>query len=1083
MDMLEIRTFGGLRITRDGSPVAPFPTRKVEALLVYVACQGRPCARETLADLLWDDRPQAQAQANLRAALSRLNRHLPGAASIGRSTISVAAGSVWLDVAALEAGLAGEQRAPNQTEQALALYAGEFLAGYALRECRGFDDWLLLERERLRNLVLDELVALAQQQLSQQHYPDGLKLARRLVALDPLREEAHRLLMTLLAVTGERAAALAQFEVCRQLLSAELASAPSAETIRLRLQIEQGEIVPSASTAPEMADPSRIRLINSLPQEVRGRYIGQAEKQAEIKAALGAGARFVSIYGRGGVGKTALACKVLTDLQHEPGAAPVRGIVALSAVAAGFGLDRILIDLGRLLPREGSDLLKAVAQDAQTSAAQKISVLLEQMRGSHYVLFLDNLESVQDPSGKLVDSELQTFIEMVVAQSTALSLLITSRERLDLPRTIKTREHPIPLAEGLPLEDACRLLRAFDPTGAAGLRDAPAAELRPLAERTHGFPRALEALAGLLLERPLLRPGDLLNDPDLWAQEVTPAIVQQTILRLDLSATRVLQALALLGSPASRAALEFLLSPFIPPADLTPLLNRLVRAFFVRLDPVTREFALHPIDKAYCYSQIPTEGAGFACQPLHLRAAHYFHHQRQPQAEWSTVEDIAAPLAEFEHLMQAQAYVAAAEVLLLVDRDYLWEWGQRARLQAMHGRLQGHLADPRLARASRRRLAWTHWPNISVAAPMFQENLEDARRRGDRAGEADALDDLGQVGRLQADWTSAKLHEQALAIYRELGDRRGEGDALGGAAAAYFGLGQVERAIEYNQQAIRIHQALNNQPSLAFTLWLLAANLAFIGQFEQAIACHNTAIGIYQEINAPRGIALHLVGRAFINARLGRYELAFNDLKEVGVINDALQDREGQYTAQMGRGIVLVHKGDTAEAAVVLHAVRTSGIGNRITLAFATHFLAHALLVAGRLAEAQALLATTPTALPALPANSMLLMRGILQARLAEPLPAQAIFRQVLADSEPFLRRPGGFQFLYLCGLARAGLALTDGAETWLNEAVTDTTAAVAECAAPGLANLHWQLLEALMACPGGERLGQLRQIFASCSQ
>src|ERR1700694_458467 len=81
---LEIRTFGGLRVTLDGQPLPPFPTRKVEALLVYLACVGRPCPREVLANLLWDERTQAQAQTNLRAALSRLRQRLPNHLEITR---------------------------------------------------------------------------------------------------------------------------------------------------------------------------------------------------------------------------------------------------------------------------------------------------------------------------------------------------------------------------------------------------------------------------------------------------------------------------------------------------------------------------------------------------------------------------------------------------------------------------------------------------------------------------------------------------------------------------------------------------------------------------------------------------------------------------------------------------------------------------------------------------------------------------------------------------------------------------------------------------------------------------------------
>jgi hypothetical protein len=309
----------------------------------------------------------------------------------------------------------------------------------------------------------------------------------------------------------------------------------------------------------------------------------------------------------------------------------VAGIVSLSALTAGIGLGRILIDMGRLLTSEAADLLRAVAQDAQASTAQKISVLLEQIRGSRYLLFLDNLETLQDPTtGALIEPELQTFFETVVAQSDALCLLVTSREPLGLPRSLKTWERAIPLDEGLLLEEAASLLRAFDPTGAAGLRDAPAAQLCQIAERTHGFPRALEAVAGLLLESPLLRPEDLVDEPTVWVREVTPAIVQQAIARLDSQAARVLRALALFGSPVSRAALEFLLSPFLAPADLSPLLSRLVRAFFVRFDKVAREFALHPIDQEYCYSQIPVDDATFGRRQLHQRAAQFFRHQCKP---------------------------------------------------------------------------------------------------------------------------------------------------------------------------------------------------------------------------------------------------------------------------------------------------------------------------------------------------------------------------------------------------------------------------------------------------------------------
>ncbi len=72
---LSVYTFGGLRFLKSGEPPAGVDSRKVEALFIYLALSQRPQPREILADLLWDDRTQQQAQANLRRVLSGLRKH------------------------------------------------------------------------------------------------------------------------------------------------------------------------------------------------------------------------------------------------------------------------------------------------------------------------------------------------------------------------------------------------------------------------------------------------------------------------------------------------------------------------------------------------------------------------------------------------------------------------------------------------------------------------------------------------------------------------------------------------------------------------------------------------------------------------------------------------------------------------------------------------------------------------------------------------------------------------------------------------------------------------------------------------
>jgi hypothetical protein len=123
-DVLTISTLGGLSIRLDGEPVTGLASRKVEALLIYLACTGRPQPREVVAEMLWEERSQSQALSNLRVVLSSLRKHLAPYVTITRDTValnpdalpstladpSTSGKAVWLDAVC--------QRAPrNATEE------------------------------------------------------------------------------------------------------------------------------------------------------------------------------------------------------------------------------------------------------------------------------------------------------------------------------------------------------------------------------------------------------------------------------------------------------------------------------------------------------------------------------------------------------------------------------------------------------------------------------------------------------------------------------------------------------------------------------------------------------------------------------------------------------------------------------------------------------------------------------------------------------------------------------------------------------------------------------------------------------
>ncbi|TFH87854.1 hypothetical protein EQG41_02755 [Billgrantia azerbaijanica] len=239
MTLLHISLLGAFAChTADGKPLA-FPTRKVAALLAYLAtAPEQRHARGKLAGLLWDAMPEARARSNLRKTLSRLQQALPAPAreclAIDGQAVGLRPGASRSDLAAFERLLA--DGTPETLERALALYRGPFLEG--LDDCgEPFEEWRLERRrwldERLQQLMhrlLDHYVVTGA-------IDPAIQLALRLLADDPLDEGVQRTLIRLYLYQDRIGAALAQYHRCRERLAAELGVAPSPETERLKAEL------------------------------------------------------------------------------------------------------------------------------------------------------------------------------------------------------------------------------------------------------------------------------------------------------------------------------------------------------------------------------------------------------------------------------------------------------------------------------------------------------------------------------------------------------------------------------------------------------------------------------------------------------------------------------------------------------------------------------------------------------------------------------------------------------------------------------------------------------------------------------
>lgn len=256
--VLRLALLGGVEIARDAAPVRGALSAKARALLCYLVVTGRAHSRGALAALLWGEQPEEGARANLRQALTSLRRAAGDHLLIARETVGFDRAAPYrLDVERFEQHLraAAAGGGAAHLRAAVDLYAGDLLDGLAVRDAPTFEEWLTVERERLRLLAVQALHELGVYHSDRAEYLAAGEALGRLLALDPWREDAHRQLMLVLARSGQRDAALAQYAACRRVLAAELGAEPDAATSALYERIRAGALDHRDAAALALARP------------------------------------------------------------------------------------------------------------------------------------------------------------------------------------------------------------------------------------------------------------------------------------------------------------------------------------------------------------------------------------------------------------------------------------------------------------------------------------------------------------------------------------------------------------------------------------------------------------------------------------------------------------------------------------------------------------------------------------------------------------------------------------------------------------------------------------------------------------
>ncbi|MBP7692516.1 MAG: tetratricopeptide repeat protein [Anaerolineales bacterium] len=830
--VLEIRLLGGLHVAQHGSPLTNFMSSKVPALLAYLAANRRPHRREALAGLLWGDLPEADAKNNLRQALSNLRKLAGPHLHIDRETAAFnSTAPYFLDIEAFEthlhtaAGATGAAQV-EAWEAAAGLYHGDFLAGFWVREAPGFEEWLLAQRVRYRELALHTLHALAQQHSRHGALARAMDAATRLLALDPWREEAHRQLMGLKARTGQRSAALAQYETCRQVLEKDLGVEPARETTLLY------ERLLAAQRGPR----------HNLPGHLTG-FVGREPELSELRHRLADPAcRLVTLTGPGGIGKTRLVLQAAAEhadtFINGVWYAPLAG--ASAATLAEALADAVSLRLTSGHPRRQ---------------------LLNFLQSKELLLVLDDFEQVVEAAGLLSD---------ILQAAPDVKILAASRERLDLQS-----EWVVEIG-GLALPAA-----AADPaTYSAGQLFAQGARRRQtsvqLAEPewpaileicrlVAGLPLGIELAAArtptlgcAAIAAEIRRGTDFLattqrDVPD--RQRSLRAVVESSCQALTPAERQAFAALAIFPRDFPAAAAESVAGA--TPVILTTLLDKsLVRQVGARfeLHAVLRRFAQDELAAhASDQSALAARQAGFYARWL----AGVYRQADAPAGESPVITAIAG---EFDNLRAAWRWAVAAQQVDVLTQ--LWP-GLYRFLD-----VRGHYQEG------------AEWLTQAVAALGADWSATDERGRLAarlNVSRAQLLLNLGQRG------PAVALLEAGCAYFRQTFEPAQLARCLNGLGTAARAAGEYERARAYCAEQLQVARAYQLPAEAASALNNLGVIVSGLGDYAEAVRLHREGLALRRELGDQVGIASSLINLATALVDHG------DDTHTTALLDEALQ--------------------------------------------------------------------------------------------------------------------------------------------------------------------------------------------------
>ncbi len=641
--------------------------------------------------------------------------------------------------------------------------------------------------------------------------------------------------------------------------------------------------------------------------------------------------KFNTIIGRGGVGKTAMVCRLLKSL--ERGLLPdnsegidISGIIYMNEIGSRpISFPNLFTDLSLLVEENKRQRLMTLQENTQSTVISKLNTLLNFLPSKPIIVLLDNFEDKIDPELRSIkDTELRdTLIHLLKTTNHQIKFIITTQvPPIDFDFIETGRQRTIDLNEGLESPYAENVLRELDADGHLGLKDASLDLLKKIRDKTRGFPRALEAFYAILSADRSTSIQDLLNTI-IPTETLTQTLVGEAYNRLSETDQKIMQGLAIYGFPVLPSGIDYLLKYYIPNIDSTSSLKRLVNMHFVRMDG--REFYLHPLDREYALSRIPNKNIAdenliFFRKELFAIAADYMHQIGLPRSEWKTLNDITAQIREFYLLVESDDSYYAKYTLQDLSDFFDRKGGFSLKLE-MAEKLEQIASDYSTKKVAIELQANSYWRkgDLDEAVKHQKRLLEYLEEEKD---DYEKLRIKGNLLIIESDLkTPLENLESFLLLLDELKTKypwykQNLAVTHHNLASSYKDLGYYENAIEHAKEALEISKHYQEIDSIEAQHHNYGNAIGAINRNE-AIFFYKRALELAQESGNPLWKANHLSALADCYFDMARIDDAIKTINEAIEIRKEIADLGGEAGDYQTLARFFLYQGKVVEANTV----------------------------------------------------------------------------------------------------------------------------------------------------------------------